>query len=461
MPVAASTGADIPRDAGQNEDRSGRPAARHPAQEELSQDPYVPPAPSSFAEARISPHRVEALALKVLLNRGAATGREIASQIALPYPVVEKLLHGLKTELLVVFKNSTPLGDYLYELTQQGIERARTHAEQCTYCGAAPVALDVYCASVEAQSVRKQRPKLADLRRAFDDLVLSQATIVRIGEAVNAGLSLFLCGSAGNGKTSIAARVTQAYGRTVWIPRAVDACGEVIRIYDSSVHEAVPFGSGEEGETDADQRWVRIRRPTVFAGGELTMDQLEVTRNPNTGIIEAPLQVKSNCGTLVIDDFGRQRISSTELLNRWIVPLEKRQDLLSLPSGRKFEVPFDQLLIFSTNLKLESFVEEAFLRRIPYKINVADPSESEFREVFRRNADALGLTCSAGMVDYLLEKHYRTSGRDLRFCQPYDLLHQVYNACQFRDLPLIVTKEAIDAAVQNFFAPEQLSAAGA
>jgi hypothetical protein len=188
------------------------------------------------------------------------------------------------------------------------------------------------------------------------------------------------------------------------------------------------------------------------ASGELTLDQLEATKNTITGIVEAPLQMKSNGGTLVIDDFGRQRVSPTELLNRWIVPLEKRCDFLSLPNGRKFEVPFDQLLVFATNLKPEDLVDEAFLRRIPYKITVNDPSEAEFRRVFKSEAGRLGLTCSDGPVDYLIEKHYRQPGRPLRFCHPRDLTYQIFNACRFRDLPMAITNEAVDAAVTNYFA---------
>jgi predicted ATPase with chaperone activity len=414
---------------------------------------FVPLAPESLREAQLGDSQVETLALKFLLAVGAATGRQISEQLALPFRLVQGVLQRLKKELLVVFRNDAPLDDYVYELTAVGTERAQRYHQQCPYFGAAPVSLDAYIASVEAQSVRQQEPKIGDLRRALRDLVLGEEMLYRIGEAVNAGLGFFLSGDPGNGKTSIAERVTRAYGETIWIPRAVSACGEIVRLFDPSHHKPAPLPSEryERRDRAIDGRWVRIRRPTVVVGGELTLDQLEVTKNHLTGAIEAPLQMKSNCGVLVIDDFGRQRVTPAELLNRWIVPLEKRCDFLSLPSGRKFQVPFDQLVVFSTNLEPHDLVDEAFLRRIPYKLHLADPTEPQFREVFRREAEQLGIEHDDQVVDYLLDKHYRAAGRRLRFCHCRDLLEQVSNACRFRNLKLTATNEAIDAAVRNYF----------
>ena len=226
----------------------------------------------------------------------------------------------------------------------------------------------------------------------------------RLGPAINSGRGLFLFGAPGNGKTSIAERVTKAFGQFIWIPRAIGVDGEIIRLYDPNAHEEVPLdgGSGLLNQSHIDRRWIRIRRPTVVVGGELTMSNLEVTLNTSTGISEAPMQLKSNCGTLVIDDFGRQRMSTDELLNRWIVPLEKRYDYLNLANGKKIEVPFDQLVIFSTNLEPRDLVDDAFLRRIPYKIEVVDPTEDEFRELFKMMAPKLGFNYDDKVVDYLL-----------------------------------------------------------
>ena len=226
-------------------------------------------------------------------------------------------------------------------------------------------------------------------------------------------------------------------------------------MFDPEHHEPLPLPKSSEGLLDAshiDRRWVRVRRPTIVAGGELTMQNLEVTINRSTHISEAPLQMKSNCGTLVIDDFGRQRIQIDELLNRWIVPLEKRYDLLNLASGKKIQVPFDQLIIFSTNLEPRDLVDEAFLRRIPYKIEVTDPTEEEFRDLFQMMADQMGFVYRKEAIDYLIEEHYRKVGRPFRCCHPRDLLLQVQNFCRFQNIEPEMTKAYFDYAVENYFA---------
>jgi predicted ATPase with chaperone activity len=265
---------------------------------------------------------------------------------------------------------------------------------------------------------------------------------------------MFLFGSPGNGKTSIAERITQAFGTTIWVPRAIGIDGEIVRLYDPMNHVEVPLepGKGLWDQRRIDKRWTRIRRPTIVAGGELTMAALEVSVSTTTGIGESPLQLKSNCGTLVIDDFGRQRMSIDDLLNRWIVPLETRSDFLNLPNGKRVKVPFDQLIIFSTNLEPRQLVDEAFLRRIPYKIEVVDPTEDEFRDLFVMMAPKLGVEYHREPVDHLIETHYRKAGRPFRFCQPRDLLLQVRNYCVYHKRPPVLTCEYLDLAVENYFA---------
>ena len=234
-----------------------------------------------------------------------------------------------------------------------------------------------YIESVKRQTLADQHPTEEDLHRAFEDLLIDKKMLLRLGPAINSGRGLFLFGAPGNGKTSIAERITKAFGQTIWIPRAIGIDGEIMRLFDPGMHEEMPLPANE-GLLDnrkIDHRWVRIRRPTIVVGGELTMDHLEVTLNTATNVSEAPVQLKSNCGTLVIDDFGRQRMTTDQLLNRWIVPLEKRYDFLNLASGKKIQVPFDQLIVFSTNLEPKDLVDDAFLRRIPYKIEVIDPDE--------------------------------------------------------------------------------------
>lgn len=417
-------------------------------------DAFVPIEPDSFREAQLNETEVEAILLKLLLAKGSCIGRDAAEQVRLPFKLIDALLRQMKSDQLVVFKGAAPMNDYEYQLTEIGRERARRYAEQCTYFGAAPVSLADYIKSVEAQSLTKQHPTVDDLKRAFEDLLINKRMLDRLGPAINSGRGLFLYGAPGNGKTSIAERVTRAFGQFIWIPRAIGIDGEIMRLFDPMNHEEAPLESsgGLLEERKIDKRWIRIRRPTIVVGGELTMENLEVMLNRQTGISESPLQMKSNCGTLVIDDFGRQRMRTDELLNRWIVPLEKRYDFLNMPGGKKIQVPFDQLIVFSTNLQPKDLVDDAFLRRIPYKIDVQDPSEDEFRELFKLMAPKFGLEYNDDAVNYLIENHYHKVNRPLRCCQPRDLLLQVRNYCHYQKLQPALTCDFLDFAVANYFA---------
>ena len=299
-----------------------------------------------------------------------------------------------------------------------------------------------------------EHPKEDDLRRAFSDLLIAEETFRLLGPAINSGRGLFLYGYPGNGKTSIAERITRCFGTTVWIPKVIQVEGQIIKLFDMANHEPVETeqSGGLLDESDYDHRWVQIRRPTIVVGGELRMDDLEIHFDPVTKVSEAPLQLKSNLGTFLIDDFGRQRMQPVELLNRWIVPLEKRYDFLSLANGKKIRVPFDQLIIFSTNLEPTQLVDEAFLRRIPYKIQAADPTEEMFRKMIAIFAPKLGFKeVDQAAVDYLIEHHYQRVGRPFRCCHPRDLLLQVRNYCIYNDLPLELKPEYFDFAVMNYF----------
>src|SRR5688572_12647077 len=417
-------------------------------------DEYIPIDPPTIRDAGLTDSEVEALILKYLLSRGDCTGREVSDQIKLPFILLEPLLRQLKYDQLLVYRGAAPMNDYVYQLTDVGRERARRFMDHCTYFGSAPVSLMDYIIGAKAQSLEKQHPSPEDLKRAFEDILVGERLLRRLGPAINSGRGLFLYGSAGNGKTTIAERVTRSFGQYIWIPRAIGVDGEIIRLFDPVNHEECPpeGNSGLLDQSRIDRRWVRIRRPTIVVGGELTMDSLEVTLNRSTGISEAPLQLKSNCGTLVIDDFGRQKMSTDTLLNRWIVPLEKRVDFLNLPNGKKIQVPFDQLIVFSTNLQPRDLVDEAFLRRIPYKIEIIDPTEQEFRDLMKLMCTRLEIQYEEEPVNHLIENHYRKNKRHFRCCQPRDLLLQVKNYCLFRKTAPKLSNENFDLAVENYFA---------
>jgi DNA-binding PadR family transcriptional regulator len=437
---------------------SGTPAAipARTADRSLSQpdNTFVPREPTSFQEALLTESEVEQLILKYLLARGEDSGHGVADQIRLPFILIEDLLRRLKQDQYVIYRGTTSVNDYVFQLTDLGRERARRHSRDCTYFGAVPVALEHYIESVKLQSLHHQNPSDDDLRRAFEDLLINHKMFDRLGPAINSGRGMFLFGYPGNGKTSIAERITKCFGQYIWVPRSIGVDGEIIRLYDPSHHELAPqqASTGLMQEARFDRRWVRVRRPTIIVGGELTMDNLELSINRTTGINEAPVQLKSNCGTLVIDDFGRQRMSTDELLNRWIVPLEKRYDFLNLPSGKKIQVPFDQLIVFSTNLEPRDLVDDAFLRRIPYKIEVINPTEDEFRKLFQLMCPGLGFEYCSRSVDHLIETHYKAADRPFRCCHPRDLLLQVQNHCYFKRQPMVLSPEKLDFAVENYFA---------
>ena len=424
------------------------------AEQPDSTDVFVPPEPRSLREAGLNDSEVEELILKYLLVRGEDTGNGISEQTNLPFVLIDDLLRNMKQDQLVGYRGTTEVHDYIYQLTDKGRELGRRLAQSCTYYGSAPVTLEQYIESIQAQSIQHQHPSEEEVHEAFSDLLINKKMLMRLGPAINSGRGMFLFGFPGNGKTSIAERITRCFGKYIWIPRAIAVDGEIIRIFDPSQHEEAPLKSteGVVQSVKFDHRWVRIHRPTIIVGGELTMDNLELRLNRATGVSEAPLQMKSNCGTLVIDDFGRQKMSTDELLNRWIVPLEKRFDYLNTSSGKKFQVPFDQLVVFSTNLEPRDLVDDAFLRRIPYKIEVIDPTEEEFRCLFKMMCPIIGIEHDQAAIDYVIETHYHAVNRPFRCCQPRDLLMQVKNYCLYRKEEAELTPQTLDFAVENYFA---------
>jgi len=415
---------------------------------------FCPKAAESFEEAGLNPAMIESLVLKFLVQIGTASGRVIAAELGLPFAPFPDFLRLLKNQQVVAYCNSASISDYIYSLTDTGRARAKMYLDECGYVGPAPVPFGDYLASVSAQTITTQHPKEDDLRRAFSDLLISEETFRLLGPAINSGRGMFLYGYPGNGKSSIAERITRCFGTTVWIPKVLFVEGQIIKLFDMANHEPVK-SQGSHGlldESAHDHRWIEIRRPTIVAGGELRMEDLEIHYDPTTKVSEAPLQLKSNLGTFLIDDFGRQRMQPVELLNRWIVPLEKRYDFLTLANGKKIRVPFDQLILFSTNLDPKQLVDEAFLRRIPYKINAIDPTEKMFRQMISLFAPKIGFQeIDQDAVDYLIKHHYEQVGRPFRCCQPRDLLLQVRNYCVYNDLPLELKPEYFDFAAMNYF----------
>jgi predicted ATPase with chaperone activity len=418
----------------------------------LAEETFRPAEPRNLEETGLNEGLVDSLILKHLAAVGTERGRALAEQLSLPYGILEDRFQKLRSRQLLTHKGGAALNDFYYTLSDHGREYTQLLHDACAYRGPAPVPLTDYITSVDAQTIRAEAPKREQLEKAFRDISVNPAIFASLGPAVNSGAGLFLYGAPGNGKTTLAERVTLCFGQAIWIPQTLLAEGEIIKLYDPAYHQEVEVMSRDLLRTDShDRRWIKISRPTVVAGGELTMDSLELRHNARTNISEAPLQLKSNCGSLLIDDFGRQRINHIELLNRWIVPLEKQYDFLTLASGKKIQVPFDQLIIFSTNLQPKDLVDEAFLRRIPYKINVPDPDPEEFHRLFQLCAPQMRCEYVPEAVDYLLDRHYHPKRRSLRRCHPRDLLLQIHNYCAYTGLEMEMKAEYFDMVVDNYF----------
>ena len=414
-----------------------------------AQAEYIPAYPNSIEETGLKEGFLEELILKDIYLVNFALGREIATRTQLPFKIVEQILESLKKQMLVEVRAAGGIADYEYTPTDKGRDRARAFFDHNTYVGACPVPWAVYMESLKHQTIRRESVTPRDLEVAFSDIMVNRKTINTVGPAINSGRGMFLFGEAGNGKTSIAERIARSFRGHVFIPYAVEVDGQIIRVYDGHNHTQVAPSAYPR---DYDHRWVRIQRPCVVVGGELTIDMLELQYDYSAKLYEAPLQLKSNCGLLLIDDFGRQRIDHKSLLNRWIVPLEKRVDYLTLHTGKKMEVPFEQLIVFSTNLNPADLVDEAFLRRIPYKINISTPTEEEFKWIFLQYCQRAGVPYNEEAVNYLIETQYRSGRRMMRCCHPRDIIDQVTNLCKFLQTEPRLTREYLDHACSVYFA---------
>jgi len=418
----------------------------------------APPAPSTIEETGLSADHIAQLLIKTLYT-GEITGVTLAERVRLNFLMLEPLIEVMRTQQLVEVRGASgaSTASYRYALTDLGRDRARQYLDINTYIGPAPVAIGAYERTMKTFAATRGYIDRDRLRGGFGHLIVGDEVLEQLGPAVNANKAIFLYGKPGNGKTVLGEGMGRALGGDWYVPHAIDVDGQIVTVFDPVLHESLDDRDGSPADTslvrghERDRRWVRIKRPVVIVGGELTLNMLDLNFNPISRFHEAPLQMKANGGVFLVDDFGRQRMRPEDLLNRWIVPLESRVDYLTLNTGKKIQIPFDVLTIFATNLDPASLADEAFLRRIPYKIEIPDPTVEQFTRIFELNCTKRNLRFHEVMVAYLQRRHYTPYGRELRSCHPRDLLDQVTALCRYRKQEPVISRELIDAACKSYF----------
>jgi energy-coupling factor transporter ATP-binding protein EcfA2 len=417
-------------------------------------------APTSVQETGLNGDLITQLLIKQLHRSPDCTGVELARRLGLEFSVIEPLLEAMRRLHHCEIAGGGMLGgpSYRYRITDAGRRQAHLLLEHSQYSGAAPVPLAQYVAYMEKYRRAVDRKVTPDgVRRAVSHLVLTDKVLHQIGPAVASGQSMFVYGPPGNGKTVIAQAIHNLLPGEIAIPHALEVEGQIIRLFDPINHDPLPARAHDELMEGArlDQRWVRCRRPNVMVGGEMALSSLDLAFSPLTGLCNAPIQLMANGGILVIDDFGRQNCSPTEMLNRWIVPLESRIDFLTLQSGQKFEVPFMVLVVFATNIHPSKLVDEAFLRRIQYKIHAESPSRAGFKQIFEKVCQQEEIEYDDDVVEHLLREFIEPNGIKVRGCQPRDLIGRAMSHANYMGYPRKLTPELMEIACASYFVTDE------
>lgn len=424
----------------------------------------APAVPVTTEDTGLTPGLIAELVLKALYSLGARSGDQLRAYVRLPFGILDEQITDLQRRRLLEVRGAGGQSrvTYTFDLTSEGRARAREAIEASGYVGPAPVPLTQYADWVKSQTVRGVRVTEETIRDGFSHLVFDEGFLDQLGPAINSGLSLFLYGHAGNGKTTIAEAISGMLGGHVYLPWALEVEGQIIVLYDPVYHQLIEEAPARDDDVMGDSplfregqphddRYAVIRRPVVFVGGELTLDFLELQYDEHSHVYQAPPHVKASGGVFIIDDFGRQLVRPRDLLNRWMVPLEKHKDYLSLRNGYKFPVPFDCLIIFSTNLNPLELVDEAFLRRIRYKIMVESPNRAQYEEIFRRCCENHGILYEPARVDHVYKQFYERLRMAPRGCHPRDIVDTVCNIAKYEDVQPSLSLDLLDRACRSYF----------
>lgn len=421
---------------------------------------FTPQVPSKVEQTGIAPSIIEQLLVKHLHFAGEMMGRELARAMGVKFSIIEPLIDAMRKQRMIEVKGSLGYGavSSVYQLAEAGRLRARDALDTNQYCGPVPVPIEQYSPAVRAQRLRNGWLSRDMLINALKHMVVTDTLVNQVGPAINSGKSFLVYGRPGNGKTYLAEALFNLDSAPVFVPHAIECGGAIIRLFDPVYH--APIEEATEAESSVlscasepafDPRWAKCRRPFIVTGGELALDMLDLTYNPSSKVYDAPFQLKANNGIYLIDDFGRQRATPAEVLNRWIVPMDRKVDYLNFQSGGKMEVPFETFLIFSTNLKPEGLGDEAFLRRLQYKMFVGNPDEEEYRSIFSRFCAQNGLECDSALIEWFLERNYRKTARPRRRCQPRDVISHAIDLISFEGRPYELTADLLDRAWASCF----------